>query len=264
MGWGPSKGDLEARKGVVDVWRIDLGGEEIDGLGGLLCEGVVDVWRIDLGDEEIDGLGGLLCEGERARAARLIRERDRVLWTRSRGALRMLLGRYVGRDPRQLRFELGPYGKPRLADLAGEPRRRCPTVFWRPGPADLSFNLSHSGELMLVAVTAVAEVGVDVERARERYGAGFLKEWTRKEATVKCLGTGLARAGIDLDGSRDAIEFDGPKTTESDGEGAPWTAELDVGGSAFGAVAVLGGPCELRLRDVVATRAVATPVVVTT
>jgi 4'-phosphopantetheinyl transferase len=194
--------------------------------------GGVDVWRIDLGDETLDGLGELLCEGERARGARLIRERDRLLWTRSRGALRMLLGRYVARDPRQLRFEFGPHGKPRLADRAGEPRRR--------GPAGLSFNLSHSGELMLLAVTARAEVGVDVERARERYEAGFLKEWTKREATVKCLGTGLARTRIDLDGDLNAIDFDG--------KDAPWTAELDVGEGAFGAVAVAGGPCELRLR----------------
>ncbi len=241
--------------------------------------GVVDVWRIDLGDEALDELwrpgrlGGLLCARERARAARLIRERDRSLWARSRGALRMLLGRYLDRDPRRLRFELGPYGKPRLASRPGAPRRPGPIASWRPGPDDLRFNLSHSGELMLVAVTAGAEVGVDVELARARYTPGFLKQWTKREAIVKCSGTGLARARIDLDG-KDAIDVDdlgaigsngqsAPWTAEldvgpdaidvddlgaivSNGQSAPWTAELDVGPDAFGAVAVAGGPCELR------------------
>ena len=219
------------------------------------AKGSIDVWRIDLGEEALDGLGGLLCAGERERAARLVRERDRLLWTRSRGVLRVLLGRYLDRDPRRLRFVLGPYGKPALAsetraqrcsDQAGRraesgwsgragrrPRRRH-----EGGGHDLSFNLSHSGELMLLAVTAGIEVGVDVERARERYEVGFLKEWTRREAIVKCFGTGLARARIDLDGGLDAVGVDG--------KGAPWTAELDVGQDAFAAVAATGGPCELR------------------
>ena len=58
---------------------------------------------------------------------------------------------------------------------------------------DLRFNLSHSGELMLVAVTAAREVGVDVELARDRYPAEFLREWTMREATRSGSGPG-ARA----------------------------------------------------------------------
>lgn len=198
---------------------------------------MIDVWRIDLGEETLDELGELLCVDERARAARLVRERDRVLWTRSRGASRMLLGRYLDRDPRQLRFVFGPYGKPALA---AESRALH----------GLRFNLSHSGELMLLAVTTGNEIGVDVERARERYEASFLREWTKREAIVKCSGTGLARARIDLDvyldGSLD-IDLDGGRDLDSvEGRDAPWTAEVDVGEGAFAAVAVANGPCELR------------------
>lgn len=187
--------------------------------------GVVEVWRVDLGDRSLDELtDGPLCPAERARAARIVRRDARVLWTRSRVTLRTLLARYVERDPRGLEFELGPCGKPGLA-----------------GETDLCFNLSHSGELMLVAVTAGAEVGVDVERARERYSARFLSEWTLREARVKCLGTGLAHA------PERRSEKIGTSSEDPDRE--LWVCGLDLGPGTFGAVAVMDRPCELRLLD---------------
>ncbi len=165
------------------------------------------------GDSRID-LERLLCDEELARATRILPARKRVLWARSRGVLRALLGRYLDRDPRALRFVLGPHGKPALAREgtdAGE---------------DLRFNLSHSGELALVAVTGGREVGIDLEiadrrvtdrrvdelaiaarmlgraqaerlaeldpRTRER---AFLRAWVAHEAVVKCRGLGL---GIEI------------------------------------------------------------------
>jgi 4'-phosphopantetheinyl transferase len=180
---------------------------------------VVDVWRADLGEARSDGLLDMLCAQERARAARIVGERNRALWARSRTILRVLLGRYVDRDPSELRFELGPHGKPALRDSTGQ-------------ASDLRFNLSHSDELMLVAVTAGREVGVDVERARERCTTEFLRTWTMREATVKCLGTGLASA---------------PLAGQEDPTIGLWTAELDLGPRAAAAVAVRGEEaCELR------------------
>ena len=206
--------------------------------------GVVDVWRADLAAIE-DDLEGLLRADELARAARIVHPRKRVLWARSRGVLRALLGRYLDRDPLDLRFVLGPHGKPALSLDSG------PTE-------DLRFNLSHSGCLALVAVTAGRTVGIDVEVAVRRrvdelavaarvLGDGqarrlavfdsqararaFLRAWVAHEATVKCLGLGLATPL----------------------EGAPpadlWTEPVDVGPRAAAAVAVEGGPCELRYRD---------------
>jgi hypothetical protein len=178
-------------------------------------DGVVHIWRADLaaiGDRPTQ----LLCEEELARAAQILGERKRVLWSRSRGVLRALLGRYLDHDPRELRFLLGSYGKPALLSEG-------------PAPAtDLRFNLSHSGGLALVAVSAGREVGVDVERARERYTAEFLRAWVAHEAVVKCRGVGLA------------TPREGPHPDD------PWMAELDGGPGAVAAVAVAGGPCELR------------------
>jgi len=207
--------------------------------------GIVHVWQADLAAVG-DGLEDLLDADERARAARIVHERDRLLWARSRGVLRALLGRYLDRDPRALRFVLGPHGKPML-----EISR----------PDDLvRFNLSHSGTLALYAVTAGREVGIDVETACRQIDEvavaarvlgrdqarrlarpdldpqartrEFLRAWVTHEAAVKCRGTRLAMP------SRPPLA------------GELWTAELDVGPQARAAVAVdAAGPCELRCWD---------------
>jgi hypothetical protein len=91
--------------------------------------------------------------------------------------LRQVLATYLGEEPAQIELEAGPHGKPRLA-----------------GPGRLRFNLSHSGELALVAVSARLEVGADVQRLKPRRGESFQRRWARHEAHVKCLGTGLLRA----------------------------------------------------------------------
>ncbi len=175
------------------------------------------MWRVDLASG-----GGLLeellCAEERARAERIVRERNRRLWSRSRGVLRALLGRYLDQDPRALQFELGPHGKPALHGSAEQ-------------APDLRFNLSHSGEIALVAVSAGREVGVDVERARERHTAEFLRTWVAHEAVVKCRGTGLATPRGDAPASD------------------LWTAELEVGPHAAAAVAVEGARHELHCRE---------------
>src|SRR5271165_816167 len=75
-----------------------------------LVGGAVHVWRADLTKLD-DALIELLCESERARA---LRAREGRLWARGRGALRVLLGRYLACDPRTLRFTTERNGKPWL------------------------------------------------------------------------------------------------------------------------------------------------------
>jgi len=207
--------------------------------------GDVHVWRANL-TAIPDELCGLLCDEERARAERLLSERSRRLWMRSRAVLRALLGRYLQRDPRELRFATGTHGKPALSvhppEPGGEPE---------PTPsAGISFNLSHSGGLALYAFAATGAVGVDVELSRRRIDAvaiaartfgpaeaerlegldpvtrqrEFLRAWVRHEAALKCLGVGIggANAGVE--------------------EPKPWIAELDVGSLASAAVAVQATP----------------------
>lgn len=167
----------------------------------------IALWRLPLQrpPAELERLAGLLPEGERRRAERL---RPPGAWRRfvaAHGALREILAAALGDEPAALRFAEGPWGKPELA-----------------GPyaaAGLQFNLSHSGELALLAITSGRPVGVDLERLRpvpraaelaERYFAAaeradlaqvldgpagpmaFFNCWTRKEAFVKAQGQGLA------------------------------------------------------------------------
>jgi 4'-phosphopantetheinyl transferase len=213
--WSPGPGDPRLEEGTAHIWRADLRAVN-------------------------DELGLLLGEQESARAERLLSDAARLRWTRCRGVLRALLGRYAGLDPRALEFSLGEHGKPMLDTPAAEP---------------IQFNLSHSGDLALYAVSGAAAVGIDVETSRrhvdelgiaarvlgdaaaERLRAldpeartrEFLRAWVAHEAAVKCRGSGIGR-----------------------GSGEPaaaglWTAELDVGPGAAAAVAVDDVSTELRL-----------------
>jgi 4'-phosphopantetheinyl transferase len=160
----------------------------------------VDVWSADL-DASPDLDPRSLPTAERERAARLRRPRDRARWIAARGALRRVLGHYLGQDPARIELGLGDHGKPALADPL----------------AALRFNLSHSGGIALLAVTPDCEVGIDVEERREgrdfarlaeigldaasqdavrgaapeHRAAAFYAAWVRREAVVKCVGTGL-------------------------------------------------------------------------
>jgi 4'-phosphopantetheinyl transferase len=201
------------------------------------AEGELHVWRADL-HAVADELTELLSDEERARGQRMLRDRDRELWRRSRGVLRALLGRYLQLDPRTVRLAATPHGKPVLAD----------------DPQELHFNLSHSGDLALYAFSATVSVGVDVELERRHvdvlavaartFGPAeaerlrgldpsvrrreFLRAWVRHEAELKCLGVGIGGADVDLAGPR------------------PWIAELDAGPRGAGAVAAGCEPLEIR------------------
>jgi 4'-phosphopantetheinyl transferase len=167
--------------------------------------GTVHVWsaRLDPPASQLPQLERLLSSSERARARRLRIDRDREQFVVRRGLLRTILGRYLGIAPKELAFERGLYGKLALDS--------------RTADGSLSFNLSYSHGLALYAVARDQEVGVDVERLRdrllhvelaERYfsaperaelrglpgdstARGFFNGWTRKEAYIKALGTGL-------------------------------------------------------------------------
>ncbi len=169
----------------------------------VLSHGDAHVWRIALTQPEdrVRELATLLSEKERERAARFQFDHLRQRFVVSHGALRLILSRYTDEAPEQLRFAYGSFGKPALAF-------EC----------EVRFNLSHSEDLALVAVTRGREVGVDVEHVRSvleidqiarsnfsfrEYAAfcalaqgqkllAFFNCWTRKEAFIKALGAGLS------------------------------------------------------------------------
>lgn len=160
----------------------------------------VHVWRGDLDQPGWPGADGL-PEDERERATAILRPPARRRWVASRWLLRGVLARYLARPAADIGLEAGEHGKPYLAEPTG----------------DLAFNLSHSGNLALVAVAAGREVGVDIELISEERdpvalaekGLGpqaaaavraapddersrvFHRHWADHEARLKCLGVGL-------------------------------------------------------------------------
>lgn len=156
-------------------------------------------WRLALDDGEIERLAALLSPDERARARRFVFDRHRMRFVAARGRLREILGGIVGRAPEDLVFSYGEHGKPALAGIADAPH----------------FNLSHSEDIAVLAV-ASRELGADVEMIRPLQEdvagrffsdaeiaalqalpaadrrAGFYRCWTRKEAVIKALGSGLS------------------------------------------------------------------------
>jgi 4'-phosphopantetheinyl transferase len=174
----------------------------------------LDVWAVPL-DGRLAAIGNQsailsAAELERADQFRLEEPRRRFILTRC--ALRELLGRYCGMPASDVAIEIDRQGKPRIG-------RQC-------GAEDVRFNVAHSSEMALIAVTMGCEVGVDVERLRpvrhlehiaQRYfhpaestallaarpaerEAAFLRCWTAKEAVLKALGHGItgSLAGIQV------------------------------------------------------------------
>jgi 4'-phosphopantetheinyl transferase len=165
----------------------------------------VHVWKAPLEAplNTIYSLQRILSEEEVKRARQFYFEKDRLHWIVARGILRILLGYYLDIDPRGVSFVTNGYGKPFIAYPSHGTRLR--------------FNLTHSGELALYALTYDRHVGVDVEYMRSdidceklaqyhfspyeraalqalptalRLEAFFLC-WTRKEAYIKARGSGL-------------------------------------------------------------------------
>jgi 4'-phosphopantetheinyl transferase len=151
-------------------------------------------------------LTGLLAPLERARLAQLRSAEDRERFLLGRTVLRLCLGELLDRSPASLVLAPGPWGKPFLADGEGLHPQGAPC-----------FNISHSGQLVLLGFHAVGAVGVDVERHRPdlrwrpialrhlpsqevsrieslspaAQGMAFLQAWCRLEAGLKARGVGL-------------------------------------------------------------------------
>ena len=162
-----------------------------------LAAGQIHLWRFDLGIEA--AVIHWLSADERARAARYLVPAAGERFRRARGLLRWALAGYLGRPPEQLEFRYGGQGKPALVN------------------EELQFNLSHSGDMAMLAVARDLPLGIDLERldagkqlsaiARRLFPAarcrelealegeqrvqGFYHDWTAMEARVKARGEGV-------------------------------------------------------------------------
>lgn len=159
-----------------------------------------ELWLVKLARYAEDADFSMLSNDEQARASRFVLPLDRLHYLTAHRALRETLSNCTGILPNALKFTVGPHGKPALADV-----KHC------------HFNLSHSAGLALIGVSREAEIGVDIEVLDQRNNINamadmvltqpeqlalqrlpaseqqraFLTCWTRKEACLKALGTGL-------------------------------------------------------------------------
>lgn len=168
----------------------------------VLANEEVHVWCVSLARsaDQLPHLRELLSPEERERADRYRHRPAREQFIVARTFLRLILSRYLALDPMRIRLTHSNTGKPLLAG------------------GGLHFNVSHSHQLALVAVTRQGEIGIDVEhvraqpahlemasryftpgeiRALQRLPPGareqaFYHIWTRKEAFLKAIGLGLA------------------------------------------------------------------------
>ncbi len=245
----PAAVAVEDDEQVLDGWQSDVLLEYpacglATGRSGVqlqLLSNEVQVWRFSIGGCSIESLGSLLDQEEARRASQYRLPEDQLRMALGWAAARHVLGTLLTRQPRDLRFTRecrhcgNPHhGKPRVVDAEG-----------------LDFNLSHSGDLVLLVVGQNRLVGVDLERTGTGVqplellrwfgpSGNFIRDlpdelaalrlWTAAEARLKMIGLGLA-------GFPRTLACCPPCTT----------ATLPIDSKHVGAVAASGTGCRLRL-----------------
>lgn len=220
----------------------------------------VHLWRVDLEavSEAETRWRQVLSPDERARAGRFHFDRDRQTYTATRALLRTILAHYLGLKPEDLLFRYSDKNKPSL-EMSGN---------------RLEFNVSHSGRRALLAFARRRSVGVDVEHIREDFDphalahrffsadeqralatldsedryAGFFRCWTRKEAYIKAIGTGLSLPLDQFDVSLRPGEENALLATRPDAaEATVWSLrEVSAGEGYAAALCVHGHGWRLR------------------
>ncbi|MEK4870783.1 4'-phosphopantetheinyl transferase family protein [Niallia sp. FSL W8-1348] len=155
----------------------------------------------ELGDEQILKCYTLLNPEEINRADRYLKVEDKVRFIVGRGMLRKIISYYTSIENNDLIFEQNNFGKLYIKDV------------------NLEFNVSHSGDYVVIAASYDNPLGVDIEKNNvcievEDIAEEFLtndeisfltdisniaekrkfyyKYWVRKEAVVKAIGQGLS------------------------------------------------------------------------
>lgn len=215
-----------------------------------LAGDTVDVWTapLDVDDQEMDTLLHRLSPSEQKRVGSLLEERAVRQYVVSRAMQRQLLANYVGGSPGDISFGVVAMGKPTLS---------------RPNEIGLKFNTTHSGNLVIIAVTKDRDVGVDAEKVRpvpralqvarrffseEEHRAlaslpereldlAFLSIWVKREGTAKARGDSVWRGLASW------------KNGELEPMAKEWTvASLDLGPEFVGVAVARGDDWRIVMR----------------
>lgn len=174
-----------------------------------ILESEIHLWHADKADfplpELQDHCFDWLTEKEQHRYQRYYFDTHRQQLLLGRFLARSVLSQYTETiDPGDWRFVENEYGKPAIDPLQNQDK--------------LFFNLSHSGDKLVLAVARLEQIGIDIERsdkarrvqkissrffsareveellalAEEAWQQRFYQLWTLKEAYIKACGLGLA------------------------------------------------------------------------
>lgn len=196
IGYNLSHHDLIHTTDLNALHKIKINPSECD---FILNPHQIDLWQIPLNECSPKDWSILNTE-EQERAKRFHFEHHRRRFVASRAKMRVILARYLHLAPEQLMLSTAHKGKPFLLH-----------------PFNIQFNLSHSGEMALLAIGKTHELGVDIEImskrsylelaqsvfAKEEWIAlakaplmlqalYFFQIWTQKEAFIKAGGLGLS------------------------------------------------------------------------
>lgn len=160
----------------------------------------IHILRINCRQTSSDYIISVLSEKERSYSRQLASSDSRLHYILGHGMLRLSLSHYLNTPAEQLLFFCNEYGRPCLSHKA------CP-----------DFNLSHSGNWVILAVSNYWQVGIDIEQVKNQSNLSrlaaryfhpeetlvykktetalqsllFYHYWTSKEACLKGIGTGL-------------------------------------------------------------------------
>ena len=197
----------------------------------------IDVWICDLRilSKNIEIFYSLLTDDERERANKLKVENKKQEYIITRGSLRQHLGLLINIDPKDLIFEYLKHGKPILAK--------------KSNTTGVTFNVSHSNEFALLAISQQRNIGIDIEKInrdtnhlplvkrffsaaeqsrfqaiqKSKMAKAFCACWTRKEAFIKATGDGVFYGLDNFDVCFDP-EIQNPKINLHDPSAEKWFA----------------------------------------
>lgn len=187
--------------GLAKYQTLDLSAFSWQTAPANLCldENEVHVWHFQLDQDNLAEFEPIISADEQKRANRFRFEKDRNRFIVGRGILRKIIGNYLQIKPSQVQFSYHQFGKPFL-------------------DSNLKFNLSHSGNFALLAITQNWEIGIDIEQTNPHFIDNgvislclteiekahfyalfqnaqiefFFDCWTKKEAYLKANGFGLS------------------------------------------------------------------------
>lgn len=184
------------------------------------------IWRLDLGSgsSRYEKLIPILSLDEIQRAKTFVFKKDYEQYLATHIIKRLILSNYLNISPKLLKFEKNQWGKPGLSKTQNS--------------RNVQFNISHSHNLVLIAVSIEDAVGIDVEyhakkisieslgriifspleksfflsfKSQQKRKELFFRCWTRKEAYLKARGIGLtmdlSNISVDLNETVKSVDW---------------------------------------------------------